>query len=427
MNNNRIKIFLILLISILFVTSSFSQVKLLIPMESSQTDHLKAYGIAYRHLLNNKELDWLLNFRGGSFLFNYSKALEDECNSKGVSFELKDGTQTAQIYAEVKDEDDKNNMDVVRLEKVAKIAVYVPPNALPWDDAVQLVLEYAEIPYDKLWDEEVLTGGLKGYDWLHLHHEDFTGQFGKFFATYGTASWYLQQKDINESMAAKMGYKKVSQLKLAVVKKLKEYIANGGFLFTMCSATDTYDIALAAQYTDICESMYDGDPADADANSKLDFSETIAFENFTVDMNPYVYEYSNIDVTNELLAFGQYNDNFKLVEFSAKYDPVPSMLTQDHTSLISGFLGQTTGFRKDLLKKNVTILGMNEGTDAVKYIHGNYGKGTFTFFGGHDPEDYQHAVGDPKTELKNFPHSPGYRLILNNVLFPAAKKKKLKT
>ncbi len=396
-------------------------------MESSQTDHLKAYGIAYRHLLNNKELDWLLNFRGGSFLFNYSKALEDECNSKGVSFELKDGTQTAQIYAEVKDEDDKNNMDVVRLEKVAKIAVYVPPNALPWDDAVQLVLEYAEIPYDKLWDEEVLTGGLKGYDWLHLHHEDFTGQFGKFFATYGTASWYLQQKDINESMAAKMGYKKVSQLKLAVVKKLKEYIANGGFLFTMCSATDTYDIALAAQYTDICESMYDGDPADADANSKLDFSETIAFENFTVDMNPYVYEYSNIDVTNELLAFGQYNDNFKLVEFSAKYDPVPSMLTQDHTSLISGFLGQTTGFRKDLLKKNVTILGMNEGTDAVKYIHGNYGKGTFTFFGGHDPEDYQHAVGDPKTELKNFPHSPGYRLILNNVLFPAAKKKKLKT
>ncbi|MCB0728986.1 MAG: asparagine synthetase B, partial [Ignavibacteriae bacterium] len=407
-----------LLFSVLFVTPSFSQVKLLIPMEPSQTDHLKAYGIAYRHLLNNKELDWLLNYRGGSFLFNYSGALEQECQAKGVSYELKDGTQTAQIYAEVKDEDDKNNMDVVRLEKVAKIAVYVPPNALPWDDAVQLVLEYAEIPYDKLWDEEVLTGGLKGYDWLHLHHEDFTGQFGKFFATYGTAPWYLQQKEINESMAAKMGFKKVSQLKLAVVKKLKEYIANGGFLFTMCSATDTYDIALAAQYTDICEAMYDGDPADPDANSKLDFSETIAFENFTVDMNPYVYEYSNIDVTNELLAFGQFNDNFKLVEFSAKYDPVPSMLTQDHTSLISGFLGQTTGFRKDLLKKNVTILGMNEGTDAVKYIHGNYGKGTFTFFGGHDPEDYQHAVGDPKTELKNFPHSPGYRLILNNVLFP---------
>lgn len=427
MNNNRIKIFLILLISILFTTPSFSQVKLLIPMEPSQTEHLKAYGIAYRHLLNNKELDWLLNYRGGSFLFNYSKSLEEECQSKGVSYELKDGTQTAQIYAEVKDEDDKNNMDVVRLEKVAKIAVYVPPNALPWDDAVQLVLEYAEIPYDKLWDEEVLSGKLKGYDWLHLHHEDFTGQFGKFFATYGSSPWYLAQKQINEETAAKLGYNKVSQLKLAVVKKLKEYIANGGFLFAMCSATDTYDIALASQYTDICEAMYDGDPADPNANSKLDFSETIAFENFTVDMNPYVYEYSNLDVTNELLSIGQFSDNFKLVDFSAKYDPVPSMLTQDHTSLISGFLGQTTGFRKDFLKKNVTILGMNEGTDAVKYLHGNYGKGTFTFFGGHDPEDYQHAVGDAKTELKNFPHSAGYRLILNNVLFPAAKKKKLKT
>ena len=394
-------------------------------METTQTNHLKAYGIAYRHLLNNKELDWLLNFRGGSFMFNYSSKLEDECKQKGVSYELLDGTQTAQVYAEVKDE--KNNMDVVRLEKVAKVAVYVPPNALPWDDAVQLVLEYAEIPYDKLWDEEVLTGKLKGYDWLHLHHEDFTGQYGKFFATYGSSPWYLAQKSINEATASKLGYQKVSQLKLATVQKLKEYISNGGFLFTMCSATDTYDIALAAHNTDICESMYDGDPADPDANSKLDFSECIAFENFTVDLNPYVYEYSNIDVTNELLQFGQFNDNFKIVEFSAKFDPVPSMLTQDHTSLISGFLGQTTGFRKDLIKKDVTILAMNEGTDAVKYIHGNYGKGTFTFYGGHDPEDYQHAVGDQKTDLENFPHSPGYRLILNNVLFPAAKKKKLKT
>lgn len=358
-------------------------------------------------------------------MFNYSLKLEDECKSKGVSFELLNGTQTSQVYAEVKDE--KNNMDVVRLEKVAKIAVYVPPNALPWDDAVQLVLEYAEIPYEKLWDEEVLTEKLKGFDWLHLHHEDFTGQYGKFFATYGTAPWYMAQKTINEQMADKLGFSKVSKLKLAVVKKLKEYIANGGFLFTMCSATDTYDLALAAQYTDICETMYDGDPADPDANDKLDYSECIAFENFKVDLNPYVYEYSNLDVTNELINYGQYNDNFKLVEFSAKFDPVPTMLTQDHTSLISGFMGQTTGFQKYYLKKNVRILAMNEGTDYVKYLHGNYGKGTFTFFGGHDPEDYQHAVGDPKTELELFPHSPGYRLILNNVLFPAAKKKKLKT
>lgn len=394
-------------------------------MEPDQTNHLRAYGIAYRHLLSGKEVDWLLNYRGGSFMFNYSGRLEEECKAKGVSFELLNGTQTAQVYAEVKDE--KNNMDVVRLEKVAKIAVYVPPNALPWDDAVQLVLEYAEIPYEKLWDEEVLSGKLKGFDWLHLHHEDFTGQYGKFFATYGTSPWYLAQKEINEEMAAKLGFSKVSKLKLAVVKKLKEYIANGGFLFTMCSATDTYDIALASQYTDICESMYDGDPADPLANTKLDFSECIAFENFQVDMNPYVYEYSNLDVTNELINLGQFNDNFKLVEFSAKFDPVPSMLTQDHTSLISGFMGQTTGFKKQYLKKEVRVLAMNEGTEYVRYVHGNYGKGTFTFYGGHDPEDYQHAVGDPKTELDNYPHSPGYRLILNNVLFPAAKKKKLKT
>ena len=425
MNNSRIKFLLILLISFLYTAVTFSQVKLLIPMETGQTNHLKAYGIAYRHLLGGKELDWLLNYRGGAFMFNYSSGLEEECRNKGVSFELLNGTQTAQVYAEVKDE--KSNMDVVRLEKVAKIAVYVPPNALPWDDAVQLVLEYAEIPYDKLWDEEVLTGKLKGYDWLHLHHEDFTGQYGKFFATYGSSPWYLAQKSINEQTAAKLGYSKVSQLKLAVVKKLKEYVSNGGFLFTMCSATDTYDIALAAQNTDICEAMYDGDPADPEANSKLDFSQCIAFENFHIEMNPYVYEYSDIDVTNEVVAIGQYNDNFNLVEFSAKFDPVPSMLTQDHTALISGFMGQTTGFRKEFIKKDVTILAMNEGTDIVKYIHGNYGRGTFTFFGGHDPEDYQHAVGDPKTELELHPHSPGYRLILNNVLFPAAKKKKLKT
>ncbi|MDQ3020864.1 MAG: asparagine synthetase B [Bacteroidota bacterium] len=425
MNNSRIKIFIILLISILSINDLSSQVKLLIPMEPAQTDHLKAYGIAYRHLLNNKELDWLLNYRGGSFMFNYSAKLEDECKQKNVSYELLEGTQTAQIYADVKDE--KNNMDVVRLEKVAKVAVYVPPNALPWDDAVQLVLEYAEIPYDKLWDEEVLGDKLKGYDWLHLHHEDFTGQYGKFFATYGASAWYLAQKEINEATANKLGFNKVSQLKLAVVKKLKEYVSNGGFLFTMCSATDTYDIALASQFTDICETMYDGDPADPDANSKLDFSECIAFENFSVDLNPYVYEYSNIDVTNEIISIGQFNDNFKLVDFSAKFDPVPSMLTQCHTSLVSGFLGQTSGFNKNYIRKDVTLLAMNEGTNIVKYMHGNYGKGTFTFYAGHDPEDYQHAVGDPKTELSMYPHSPGYRLILNNVLFPAAKKKKLKT
>lgn len=394
-------------------------------MEPWQTNHLKAYGIAYRHLLNNKELDWLLNYRGGSFLFGYSSSLEDECKSKNVSYELISGTQTAQILAEI--EDEKSNMELVRLEKVAKIAVYVPPNTLPWDDAVQLVLEYADIPYDKLWDEEVLTGKLRSYDWVHLHHEDFTGQFGKFFASFATAPWYMQQVQTNQEMAKKLGFAKVSQLKLAVVKKLSDYIANGGFLFTMCSATDTYDIALASQYTDICDAVYDGDGFDKDANNKLNYDDCIAFKDFKIDLNPLVYEYSDLDITPDLLYYGEWNDNFKLVEFSAKFDPVPTMLTQCHTSLIKGFMGQTSGFYKKFLKSNVTILAMNEGNDWVRYIHGNYGKGTFTFYGGHDPEDYQHLVGAPKTELDQYPNSPGYRLILNNVLFPAAKKKKLKT
>jgi hypothetical protein len=424
MNKNIEK--LIILIFFCFCCSiGYSQVKLLIPMDLSQTNHLKAYGIAYRHLLKNLELDWLLNYRGGSFLFNYSYDLKKECEEKGILTELLDGTQTAQIYADVKDEN--KNTDVVHLEKVAKIGVYVPPNALPWDDAVRLALEYAEIPYEKLWDEEVLNGKLKNYDWVHLHHEDFTGQYGKFFASYASSDWYMTQKSVNEEMARKLGYAKVSKLKLAVVKKLTDYIANGGFVFTMCSATDTYDIALAAQYTDICETVYDGDPMDLNANDKLDYSECLTFENFKVEMNPYVYEYSNIDITNDILLIGQQNDFFTLVDFSAKLDPVPTMLNQCHTALVHGFMGQTTGFHKEYLKKNTLILALNENTNYLRYIHGNYGKGTFTFFGGHDPEDYQHLVGASPTNLDNFKNSPGYRLILNNVLFPAAKKKKLKT
>jgi hypothetical protein len=415
-----------IILAILTIQNLFSQQKLLIPMDvRSQTDHLKAYGIAYRHLLHGKELDWLLNYRGGSFLFDYSESLENECKEKGVSFENLSGTQAAQIYAEVQDEN--NNMDVVRLEKVAKLAVYVPPNTLPWDDAVQLVLDYTEIPYDKLWDEEVIEGKLKEYDWLHLHHEDFTGQYGKFFSTYGSSPWYLTQKQTNEDMAKKMGFAKVSQLKLAVVKKLKEYVTSGGFLFTMCSGTTTPDFALAAQNTDICADMYDGDPADPNANDKLDYSECIAFQNFKIQMNPYVYEYSDLDITEEELIAGQLNDYFTLFDFSAKIDPVPSMLTQDHTAVIKGFLGQESGFHEKFIKPGITLLAKNEGTDWVRYVHGNLGRGTFTLYGGHDPEDYQHAVGDPKTDLSLHKNSPGYRLILNNVLFPAAKKKKLKT
>ncbi len=415
----------LIFILFLFLSNCFAQVKLLIPMEETQTNHLKAYGIAYRHLLSGKELDWLLNYHGGSFMFNYSKNLEEECKTNKVSYELLNGTETAQVYAFVQDEN--NNTELVRLEKAARIAVYVPPNALPWDDAVQLALDYAGIPYEKLWDEEVLSGKLKGFDWIHLHHEDFTGQYGKFFASFATTDWYLIQKKTNEDMAKKLGYSKVSQLKRDVVKKLNEYIANGGFLFSMCSATDTYDISLATENTDICAEIYDGDPLDIKANEKLDYSNCIAFENFKIILDPLIYEYSNIDITDELLYIGQYNDNFKLVDFQAKIDPVPSMLTQCHTSLIKGFMGQTSGFKKEFLKKNVTILGMNEGTNWVRYIHGNYGKGTFTMLGGHDPEDYQHLVGAPATNLDNYPNSPGYRLILNNVLFPAAKKKKMKT
>ena len=358
-------------------------------------------------------------------MFDYSDGLVQECIDNGVSYETINGTQAAQIYATVQDEE--ADMELVRLEKVARIAVYVPPDTPPWDDAVQLALEYAGIPYDKLWDEEVLTGGLKKYDWLHLHHEDFTGQYGKFFASYSTAPWYIQQQKTNEDLAKKLGFAKVSQMKLAVVKELKQYISNGGFLFTMCSATDTYDIALATQFTDIADQVYDGDPYDPDANDKLDYSECLAFENFKIILHPYVYEYSDIDVTDEAVMIGEFNDYFNLIDFSAKYDPVPTMLTQCHTALVKGFLGQTTGFKKEYLKKNVTILAMNEGTDMVKYIHGNYGRGTFTFFAGHDPEDYQHIVGEPPTDLKDHKNSPGYRLILNNVLFPAAKKKKLKT
>ncbi len=341
--------YLLIFLAVLTASPSFAQVKILIPMETDQTNHLKAYGIAYRYLLKGGELDWLLNYRGGAFMYEFTNEVAAECQLKGVSYELLNGTQTAQVYADVKDEN--NNMDVIRLEKVAKIAVYVPPNALPWDDAVQLALEYAEIPYDKLWDEEVLQGKLKGYDWLHLHHEDFTGQYGKFFGTFGASPWYMQQKIVNEEMAAKLGFAKVSQLKLAVVNKLKEYVSNGGFLFTMCSATDTYDIALATRNTDIADAMYDGDPSDPDANNKLDFSECMAFENFKIELNPYVYEYSTIDATNDMIYLGADNDYFKLVDFSAKFDPVPTMLNQNHTALVRGFMGQTTAFKKQYIKK----------------------------------------------------------------------------
>lgn len=357
-------------------------------------------------------------------MFDYSEELALRCRLKGVAFEKISSQQAVSIYAFVQSPD--QNMDVVRLEKAPKIAVYVPPNFKPWDDAVTLALDYAEVPYDKIWIAEILGGALDKYDWLHLHHEDFTGQYGKFYASFSGAPWYIEQQRLYESEAQKLGFKKVSDMEKAVVLEIRNYIARGGFLFAMCSATDSYDIALAALRVDIVDRIYDGDPPDPDAQNKLDFSETLAFENFKLEMNPLIYEYSDIDIQPAEVGPEQ-NDYFTLFDFSAKYDPVPTMLTQNHVNVIHGFMGQTTMFRKSLIKKSVYILAEREGADQVKYIHGNYGRGTFTFYGGHDPEDYQHAVGDPPTDLSFHKNSPGYRLILNNILFPAAKKKKQKT
>lgn len=417
------------LILALMVCTTFAsaQQKILIFMDLQQTDHLKAYGIAYWVLTKGMDVDWLLNYRGGSFMVDDLPLVANECRIRGVAFSELSSTEASAVYAEVQRED--NNMDVVKLEKAPRVAVYVPPDFRPWDDAVTLALDYAEIHYDKLWDDEVLGGKLQEYDWLHLHHEDFTGQYGKFYASFAGAPWYIEQQAMLEKEAHKLGFKKVSEEKKAVARAIKQYVANGGFLFAMCSATDTYDIALAAENTDICDVMYDGDPPDPDAQQKLDFSKTLAFTNFKLEMNPYRYEYSDIDdpPSDQLAALNPETDYFTLFEFSAKFDPVPTMLTQDHVNVIKGFCGQTTGFKKSVIKRSITILAEKAGTDQVKYLHGNYGRGTFTFYGGHDPEDYQHAVGDPPTDLSLHKNSPGYRLILNNILFPAAKKKEQKT
>jgi len=422
---SRIIVFTFFVLAVISAPSTAQ--KILIPMDLQQTDHLKAYGIAYWALTRGLEIDWLLNYKGGSFMLDDYDLVATECRIRGVLFQPISGGQAAQIYSEVQSEE--SNMDVVRLEKAPKVAVYVPPGFQPWDDAVTLALEYAEIPYDKLWDDEVLKGKLAQYDWLHLHHEDFTGQYGKFYASFANAAWYVEQQVTLEKKAHELGFKKVSELKKAVARTIKEYIAAGGFMFAMCSATDTYDIALAAEHDDICDVMYDGDPPDPDAQQKLDFSKTLAFTNFTLERNPLRYEYSDIDQPpSDLLGMqNPETDYFTLFEFSAKFDPVPTMLTQNHVNIIKGFLGQTTNFKKELIKNSVVILAEKEGIDQVRYIHGNYGRGTFTFYGGHDPEDYQHAVGDPPTDLSLHKNSPGYRLILNNILFPAAKKKQQKT
>jgi hypothetical protein len=417
-----------IIISIAFfctATSSAFAAKLYVPMNAEdQTNHLKAYGIAFMALSHGLKVDWLLNYDGGAFSMEQTNEMERICKIRGVSYNIISDAQYDGIVQQILDPD--FNGDIIVLEKAPKVAIYTPPGKLPWDDAVTMALEYAEIPYDKVYDDELLENKLPDYDWLHLHHEDFTGQFGKFWAAYRNAQWYIDDKKMQESMAAKHGYDKVSQLKLSVAKKIRDFVAGGGYLFAMCSATDSYDIALAADGVDICENQFDGDGADPQAQQKLDYTRCFAFKDFVLEQNPMVYEYSNIDNTMHRRIPAS-TDYFTLFTFSAKFDPVPSMLSQNHTTTIKGFMGQTTAFRKEVIKSNVVIMGENKTANEARYIHGEFGKGTWTFYGGHDPEDYQHQIGDPHTDLSLHPTSPGYRLILNNVLFPAAKKKHRKT
>lgn len=398
---------------------------LFIPMDETQTDHLKAYGIAYWVLERQQEVEWLLNYRGGSFITSWNQEVENELVIRNVRYEVISNAAGNAIKAEIASP--ATNQDVMKLEKAPKIAVYTPSSKLPWDDAVTMVLTYAEIPYDKVFDDEVMYDELPQYDWLHLHHEDFTGQYGKFYAIYRNEPWYRQQQLEFEQSARKHGFNKVSELKLGVVKKIREFVSGGGFLFAMCSATDTYDIALAGSGVDMIAEMYDHDPADPVAQQKLNFDNTFAFQNFLLERNPLTYEYSNIDMQPRERHLTEANDYFNLFEFSAKWDPVPTMLTQNHVSQVKGFLGQTTAFRNNLIKSDVVIMGENKTAGEARYIHGVFGKGFWTFYGGHDPEDYQHIVGEEPTDLNLHPNSPGYRLILNNILFPAAKKKKQKT
>jgi len=415
---------LLLILWLFFSLNSFASY-ILIPMDAEgQKNHLKAYGISYWVLNKQQNVKWLLNYRGGSFLIPFIDSVEKECLVRGVSYEVLSSEKAESILMEI--QSPSKNMDAVILEKAPKIAVYSPNGNQPWDDAVTMVLTYAEIPYETIYDTEVLNDALLLYDWLHLHHEDFTGQYGKFYRAYRNAAWYIEQQQAAEVLASSLGYIKVSDQKLAVAKKIREYVLGGGFMFAMCSATDSFDIALAAQEVDICEPIFDGDGTSPNYQSQLDYSKTFAFRDFIIERDPKVYEFSSIDMTQKR-QISKELDYFTLMEYSAKWDPIPSMLNQNHTALVKGFMGQTTSYSRDLVKSNVLVMGENKSNGEARYIHGIKGQGFFTFYGGHDPEDYTHRVGDPKTELDLHPTSPGYRLILNNVLFPAARKKKQKT
>ena len=393
-------------------------------MDQNQTNHLKAYGIAFLAIQNEISINWLLNYKGGSFLIKNNELIENECNIRGVLYNIIADLQSNKILRDISS--NEVNQEIIRLEKTPRVAIYSPKNKQPWDDAVTLALTYAEIPYDIIYDEEILSNLLPLYDWLHLHHEDFTGQYGKFYASFKNTTWYKDQKSSYEINAKKLGYDKVSQEKLAVAKEIKKFVLGGGFLFAMCSATDSYDIALASEGIDICQHMFDGDAIDNNINEKLDFSKTLAFKDFNLIRDPNKYEFSSIDATQTRRIKANL-DFFTLFDFSAKWDPIPTMLCQNHMQVIKGFMGQTTSFKNQYLKSDVIVMGETKMSNEARYIHGKLGNGTWTFYGGHDPEDYQHKVGDPKTDLSLHPNSPGYRLILNNILFPAAKKKKLKT
>tara|TARA_A100001011_G_scaffold284553_1_gene295006 strand:+ start:4861 stop:6108 length:1248 start_codon:yes stop_codon:yes gene_type:complete len=409
----------------LFIFTICTGQKLLIPMDLTQNDHLKSYGITFFSLENNINVEWLLNYRGGSFLIDANESVITECKLRGVTFNFISPEKLLSIYSEI----DQNNMDIVLLEKAPKIAIYTPENKQPWDDAVTLALTYAEVNYETLWDKKVLAGGLSEFDWLHLHHEDFTGQYGKFYRSHHNSRWYIEQKKQYEELAKQFGFVSVHEEKKAIARKINDYVGNGGFLFAMCSATDSYDIALSMENLDGVQSVFDGTSIEGKLQSKLQYDKTLAFKDFKLISDPMVYEFSDIDYppSHNPVTRGAEADYFSLFEFSAKYDPVPTMLTQNHVSVVKGFMGQTTGFHKNRIKSHIIIMGEDPASDQVKYLHGNFGKGTFTFYGGHDPEDYQHFVGDPPTDLKLHRNSPGYRLILNNILFPAARKKERKT
>lgn len=416
----KTKIFFAIIYIALFCNTLFAQ-KLLIPMDEAQTDHLRSYGLAYWILEKTQtDVEWLLNYRAGSFLAEDLPSVRERARSVGVTTEPMSEEKIQSIYAIIEEE----NMEKVMLEKAPKVAVYSPDYAEPWDDAVTLVLNYSLIPFETFYDKEVLEGDISKYDWIHLHHEDFTGQFGKFYGSFKYADWYRSQVTRNQLEAQKFGFKKVSELKLAVARGIKKFVLDGGFLFAMCSAADSIDVALAANGVDIVSKELDGDDIDPLAQSKLDYDQCFVFRDFKLITDPMIYEFSDIDVSNN---YAGDSGTFRLFEFSAKIDPIPTMLTQNHRNVIDGFFGQTTAFRKSLLKPYVVVMGENSDGVSVKYIRADMGKGFISFYGGHDPADESHVVGEGPTRLELHKNSPGYRLILNNILFPAAKKKERKT